>query len=243
MFLKKSKPAKYGDRADGISPYMILLHYTGMETMEVAKERLEDPDAEVSAHYLLDEDGTLYDLVPEDKRAWHAGVAYWDHETDINSVSIGIEMVNPGHEFGYRDFPKEQMHAVLKLCQEIMGRYDITHVLGHSDVAPERKEDPGERFDWKWMAEHGVGLWPSPTDEEREKAEKLATNDYEAEKLFVEFGYNPMAAYMDVVTAFHRHYMQQAFEQGQESNVTEETIARLLSLIRQQKLLTVSEIS
>tara|TARA_R110001592_G_scaffold27763_25_gene102932 strand:- start:13680 stop:14390 length:711 start_codon:yes stop_codon:yes gene_type:complete len=225
-------------RPKGVSPYMILLHYTGMETMEAAKERLSDPESKVSAHYLIDEDGSVFDIVPEDRRAWHAGVSYWDHEADINSVSIGVEIVNPGHEFGYRPFPDVQMGAVLKLCQGLQERFDITHVLGHSDVAPERKQDPGELFNWKWLAQNGVGLWPETIEEDHERAVVVARNDFEAEKLFVKLGYNPMTAYIDVVTAFHRHYYPAIFETGRQGEICEETIARLLSLIRQQKQLS-----
>ena len=232
MFQWFSKKTNYEDRPEGVEPYILLLHYTGMETMEAAKDRLSDPESKVSAHYLIDEDGTVFDLVPEEKRAWHAGISFWKGDSDINSSSIGIEIVNPGHEWGYRPFPKEQMHSVLKLCREIMARHDIIHILGHSDVAPERKTDPGELFDWQWLADKGVGIWPDPTKEEYEQAEMLARNDYEAEKLFTALGYIPVAAYVDIITAFHRHYYPEIFKTGKEGEVCEETIARLLSLIR-----------
>lgn len=235
MFLKKSKSLHYEDRPQGITPSIVLLHYTGMETMQAAKDRLIDPESKVSAHYLIDEDGSVDNLVPEDKRAWHAGVAYWDHETDINSYSIGIEIVNPGHEFGYRPFSLEQMTAVANLCQGIIARHNIVHVLGHSDVAPERKQDPGELFEWEWLSKRGVGLWPDPTEEELEKAKKISRNDYDAGKLFIAFGYNPMAAYVDIVTAFHRHYHPKTFLAEVEDVAREQSIARLLSLIRQKK--------
>lgn len=235
MFLKKTKLLNYGDRPQGIEPSIILLHYTGMESMQAAKDRLTDPKIEVSAHYLIDEDGSIDNLVPEDKRAWHAGIAYWDHETDINSHSIGIEIVNRGHEFGYHPFPVEQMQAVAKLCREIMARHDIVHVLGHSDVAPERKQDPGELFDWEWLSVQGVGLWPDPTVDELEQAKKIARNDYEAGKLFIALGYNPMAAYVDIVTAFHRHYHPKTFLAEVEGVAREQSIARLLSLMRQNR--------
>lgn len=148
--------SNYNERADSVDPSMIVIHYTGMKNAEVALRRLCDPIAEVSAHYVIDEDGTLYQLVDEDKRAWHAGVSLWEGETDINSISIGIELVNPGHEFGYREFPLAQMQVLALLCKDIMGRHFIKTVLGHSDVAPGRKIDPGELFDWKWLAENGV---------------------------------------------------------------------------------------
>lgn len=143
---------------------MLVLHYTGMPSAAEALERLCDPAAEVSAHYLVDEDGTVWSLVPEERRAWHAGISFWRGETDVNSASIGIEIVNPGHEFGYRPFPEAQMRAVEALAGEILARHPIPawNVVGHSDVAPRRKQDPGELFDWARLARAGIGLWPEP---------------------------------------------------------------------------------
>lgn len=139
---------------------MVVLHYTGMESAEAALERLCDEQAQVSAHYMIDEDGTVSALVPEDMRAWHAGRSSWRGITDINSASVGIELVNPGHEFGYRPFPQAQMDALLPLLAEIVKRHDIprANVVGHSDIAPARKEDPGELFDWDLLAEHKLAL-------------------------------------------------------------------------------------
>ncbi len=141
---------------------MLILHYTGMQTAQAAIDRLRDPGAQVSSHYVVDEDGTVFRLVPEDRRAWHAGVSHWRGQAALNARSIGIEIVNPGHEFGYRDFPVLQLAAVCDLCLLILARHDIParNVVAHSDVAPDRKEDPGERFDWRGLAENGVGLWP-----------------------------------------------------------------------------------
>ena len=153
---KSIRSPNFNDRIGYDAPLMILLHYTGMKTAQEALDRLCDPAAEVSAHYTIDEDGTIYHMVDEDKRAWHAGVSEWKGETDINSASIGIELVNPGHEFGYREFPTAQMEALANLCKDIIARQPIETVLGHSDVAPERKQDPGELFDWKWLAKQGV---------------------------------------------------------------------------------------
>jgi N-acetylmuramoyl-L-alanine amidase len=142
---------------------MLILHYTGMKTAGDAIDRLRDPEAAVSCHYVVDEDGTVFGLVPEDRRAWHAGVSYWRGHAALNARSIGIEIVNPGHEWGYRDFPVLQLAAVCDLCLAILARHAIParNIAGHSDVAPDRKEDPGERFDWRALAENGVGLWPS----------------------------------------------------------------------------------
>src|SRR5438477_3168540 len=141
---------------------ILLLHYTGMESGAAAVARLCDPDAKVSAHYTVDEDGTIFAHVPEECRAWHAGVSYWAGARDINARSIGIEIVNPGHEFGYRSFPDAQIEAVMQLAHELFSRHPIPpeRVLGHSDVAPARKLDPGELFPWGELALAGVGLWP-----------------------------------------------------------------------------------
>lgn len=151
----------FNERKRAVS--MVVLHYTGMRSAEEALERMCDPKAEVSAHYMIDEDGTVTSLVPEDKRAWHAGKSYWRGETDINSASVGIELVNPGHEFGYRPFPEEQMDALLPLLADIIDRHDIprANVVGHSDIAPARKEDPGELFNWERLAQLGLAL-PRP---------------------------------------------------------------------------------
>lgn len=143
---------------------MIVLHYTGMESAAAAIARLRDPDAKVSAHYVVDEDGRILRLVDEDKRAWHAGRSHWRGITDVNSASIGIEIVNPGHEFGYRPFPPTQMESLIPLVADIKARHGITrgNVVGHSDVAPARKQDPGELFDWHALARLRLAL-PRPT--------------------------------------------------------------------------------
>ena len=139
---------------------MVVLHYTGMPSADEALERLRSEEAGVSAHYMIEEDGRIHRLVREDRRAWHAGKSYWRGITDVNSASIGIEIVNPGHEFGYRPFPDAQMEALLPLLGGIVGRWDVprANVVGHSDVAPARKEDPGELFDWDLLAAHRLAL-------------------------------------------------------------------------------------
>ncbi|MDE2404100.1 MAG: N-acetylmuramoyl-L-alanine amidase [Sphingomonadales bacterium] len=148
----------WNERALPVS--MAVLHYTGMESAAAALARLTDPAAEVSAHYLIDEDGTVTRLVPEDKRAWHAGRSYWRGITDVNSASIGIELVNPGHEFGYRPFTDAQMSSLCPLLASIVRRHGIdpANVVGHSDIAPARKQDPGELFDWDMLAQIGLAL-------------------------------------------------------------------------------------
>ena len=139
---------------------MVVMHYTGMQTGAAALERLCDPAAQVSAHYCIEEDGTVHRLVREDRRAWHAGRGFWRGISDVNSASVGIELVNPGHEFGYVPFPDAQMEALLPLLAEIVQRHDIprANVVGHSDIAPTRKEDPGELFDWDLLAAHRLAL-------------------------------------------------------------------------------------
>ncbi|WP_085809721.1 N-acetylmuramoyl-L-alanine amidase [Sphingomonas sp. TZW2008] len=152
----------FDDRALPIT--MIVLHYTGMVDAESAIARLRDPEAKVSSHYVVAEDGTVLRLVPDDKRAWHAGRSHWRDVTDVNSASIGIEIVNPGHEFGYRPFPDEQIDAVIRLVHDLKDRYEITrgNIVGHSDIAPARKRDPGELFPWGKLARLRLAL-PRPT--------------------------------------------------------------------------------
>jgi N-acetylmuramoyl-L-alanine amidase len=143
---------------------MIVLHYTGMKDAASAIERLRDPESSVSCHYLVAEDGQILRMVPEEKRAWHAGRSSWRGNQRINSCSIGIEIVNPGHELGYRPFPDEQIDALIPLVADIKERYGITrgNVVGHSDIAPRRKQDPGELFPWGKLARLRLAL-PRPT--------------------------------------------------------------------------------
>ena len=155
---KEAPSPNWDERALPIT--MVVLHYTGMPTADEALERLRDPEAKVSAHYFIDEAGTVTRLVPEDKRAWHAGRSYWRGVTDVNSASIGIELANPGHEWGYRPFPEAQMEALLPLLADIVDRHRIprANVVGHSDIAPARKDDPGELFDWERLARLRLAL-------------------------------------------------------------------------------------
>ena len=203
----------HDDRGDAVVDILVL-HYTGMETAKAALDRLCDPAAKVSSHYTIDEDGTVYVHVPEARRAWHAGVSSWAGATDINARSIGIELVNPGHEYGYRDFPDDQIAALITLCHGILLRHPIpsARVLAHSDVAPARKEDPGERFPWERLARAGIGLWPSSRD---------ANLGVEA---LGRFGYDLSAGTEKVVTAFQRHFRSQKLD-----GVWDRDCARLLA--------------
>jgi N-acetylmuramoyl-L-alanine amidase len=188
-------------RPTGVPIDMLVLHYTGMESAAAALARLTDSEAKVSAHYLVEEDGTIVRLVPETMRAWHAGVAVWRGEAGINARSIGIELVNPGHEFGYRPFAEAQMAALIELACDIVGRHPIParNVVAHSDVAPRRKMDPGELFDWRRLAAAGVGLWPGEgalvgMEGSDSIAALLSEIGYETDDLFA------------TVKAFQRHF-------------------------------------
>jgi N-acetylmuramoyl-L-alanine amidase len=194
-------------RPDGVD--MLILHYTGMSSGEEALNRLCSAAAKVSAHYLIEEDGAVWRLVPEDRRAWHAGVSFWAGRRDLNGMSIGIELVNPGHDNGYRAFPDRQMAALEALAREILTRHPIParHVLGHSDVAPRRKTDPGELFDWPRLARAGIGLWPAAV------GDAGAVPDIgETQRLLAAIGYEtPRTGTLDdetraVVAAFQRHF-------------------------------------
>lgn len=189
-------PSPNYDSRGGHDIDMLVLHYTGMPTAEDALTRLCDGDSKVSSHYLLDEQGTIHALVEESERAWHSGVSYWRGHTNINQRSIGIEIVNPGHEFGYRRFPETQMDALIPLCKEIINRHNIVpqNIVGHSDVAPQRKEDPGELFNWRLLADNGIGLFPEIPADEGIGAENLAPYGYDLSK--------PRYA----ITAFQRHF-------------------------------------
>jgi N-acetylmuramoyl-L-alanine amidase len=151
-------------RAEGKTVRILLLHYTDMESAERACSWLCNPASKVSCHYLIDVDGRIIQMVDENTRAWHAGQSVWKGERDINSSSIGIEIQNPGHDHGYPDFPQAQMAAVAALGRDIVARHAIPpeHVLAHSDVAPRRKIDPGEKFDWRNLHEQGLGHWVAP---------------------------------------------------------------------------------
>lgn len=215
------KPSPNFDSREGREPSIIILHYTGMKTAEDALDRLTDKASQVSAHYTIDEDGAIYKHVNEDQRAWHAGKSYWQGGTNINAVSVGIEIVNKGHEFGYVEFPKVQIKAVQDLCLEIMSRYQIEHVLGHSDVAPDRRQDPGELFPWHALAKAGIGVWPDHSDN---------VSDIDVVSSLKSYGYGNFDD-NDLITAFQRHYVPEVFEQGTVGQVCDLTKSRLSALI------------
>ena len=206
---------------------ILLLHYTGMDSAEAALSRLCDPAAKVSAHYTIDQDGAVYAMVPEERRAWHAGLSCWAGARDINARSIGIELVNPGHEFGYCAFPAAQIEALILLAREILARHPIPawRVLGHSDVAPARKIDPGELFPWRRLADEGVGLWPAPGGDPGEAV---------AAGLLARYGYDPEVERTMLVAAFQRHFRPSRVD-GMADAETRKVLSGLIALYDAQK--------
>jgi len=213
--------SNFDERKDGRPPDMILLHYTGMKTGDEALQRLTTQASKVSSHYVVFEDGRIIQCVPEERRAWHAGESSWAGETDINSRSIGIEIVHPGHEFGYSDFPLRQIAAVISLCKSIItrrGPISADRILAHSDVAPSRKQDPGEKFPWGLLSESGVGHWvrAAPLDLEGSGIRPDARGEQvtRLQRTLRSYGYGIAEtgtyddATRDVVTAFQRHFRQ-----------------------------------
>jgi N-acetylmuramoyl-L-alanine amidase len=229
----------FGDRNKGRLPDMILLHYTGMPDVEGALAKLCSAGTDVSAHYVVLEDGRIVQCVPETKRAWHAGVASWAGEEDINSCSIGIEIVNRGHDWGYPDFPLRQIAAVIALCRGIMLRHQLPahRVLAHSDVAPSRKKDPGEKFPWHSLANSGVGHWVQAAPVVRGESLKLGAEGDEVlglQQALARYGYGiPLtgkydASTMEVVTAFQRHFRPERVD-GVADHSTLTTLQALLA--------------
>ena len=219
------RPSPNFDERNGEDVTFLILHYTGMKTAEDALTRLCDKASEVSAHYTIDEDGSVYQHVDEDKRAWHAGVSSWQGQDKINARSVGIELVNKGHEWGYHEFPKVQIDALIELSKQILERHDIQHVLAHSDIAPDRKSDPGELFPWKNFAQEGIGVWPDVSDEDvlkgaliQDVSQGLRRVGYEASKP------------QNMLLAFQRHYVPEVFEAGTQGVTCSLTKARLYAL-------------
>ena len=219
-------------------PSVLVLHYTGMRTGPEALDRLRDPAAKVSSHYVVEEDGRIFRLVDEERRAWHAGVSFWRGRRNLNGDSIGIEIVNPGHEFGYRPFPDLQIAAVTALVGDIRSRWDIEDrdIVGHSDVAPDRKDDPGELFPWKTLAQAGHGLWVEPPRAPGQPFGEGETGAavFALQAGFTRLGYDlpPTGTFnadtTAVVRAFQRHWRQARVDGIADG----ETRARLIGLLR-----------
>ncbi|HTC11023.1 MAG TPA: N-acetylmuramoyl-L-alanine amidase [Acetobacteraceae bacterium] len=215
----------------------LILHYTGMQSADAAIARLRDPEAKVSSHYVVDEDGAILRLVPEERRAYHAGISSWRGNNELNGRSIGIEIVNPGHEWGYRDFPAVQLAAVRDLCLSILSRHAIParNIVAHSDVAPDRKEDPGEKFDWEQLAKNGVGLWPFDVPDLRNTGEvRDALGLRLVRAALIEIGYRVAPegaldpALATVLRAFQRHWRPEAVTGHADAG----TLARLSGVAR-----------
>jgi N-acetylmuramoyl-L-alanine amidase len=231
----------FGQRHDIPAPDMIVLHYTGMESGDAAEAWLCNPASEVSSHYLVHEDGRIVQMVRERDRAWHAGKSSWHGRTDINSCSVGIEIVNPGHAFGYKAFPKEQIAAVIELCQGIAIRHAIRpeRVLAHSDIAPGRKVDPGEKFPWKVLAGAGVGLFVQPARNTPGVVLDLGSAGpavEELQSLLFHYGYGiDITGAFDeqtrtVVAAFQRHFRPRRVD-GIADRSTLDTLRRLIGAL------------
>lgn len=231
--------ANYGDRRNDRMPSLIVLHYTGFADERTAIARLTTTGTETSAHYLVLEDGRVLQLVPESKRAWHAGASSWAGEADVNSISIGIEIVNGGHDRGLPAYPLRQIAAVITLCKGIMIRRNIPRhrVVGHSDIAPGRRQDPGEHFPWQLLADSGVGycvpqarITPGSTlavgstgDDVRALQEGLAQLGYDL-PITGQYDFPTL----EIVAAFQRHYRPALFD-GIADNSTLLTLKRLLA--------------
>jgi N-acetylmuramoyl-L-alanine amidase len=235
--VQRSSP-NHGPRPGKVT--MLVLHYTGMETAQAALDRLCDPASQVSAHYLIDESGRVVQLVAEDRRAWHAGVASWCGEPDVNGASIGVELANPGHEFGPSAYPAAQMAALRALAGGILARHGIAgrHVVGHSDVAPGRKQDPGEWFDWAGLAHSGIGLWPEPAvSRGRAFCQGDSGEDVgRFQAALASYGYGLVAdgrfgpATRLVVEAFQRHFRPRLID-GVADRETLDRLAGLMQLL------------
>lgn len=212
----------FNERVGVSGPDILIMHYTGMQSCEAAVTRLTDAASRVSSHYTIDEDGTIYRHVAEELRGWHAGVSHWRGETDINSRSVGIEIVNPGHEFGYRAFPAAQIDAVIWLSQGIVARHKIPprNVIGHSDIAPGRKTDPGELFPWRQLAQAGLGVWvEAKAGSEASLAQPdtgARVGDLQAALRRYGYGLEITSVYDEpteiVVSAFQRHFRPSLFD-------------------------------
>lgn len=230
-FVERPSP-NFNDRKGQAVQYLVL-HYTAMDTAEAAIERLCDPKTEVSSHYVIDEQGVIYRLVAEDKRAWHAGKSFWDGGTDLNTTSVGIEIANPGNVA----FAAAQMASVLSLSKDIVARHNIRaiHVVAHSDIAPDRKQDPGELFDWPGLASSGLGVFPAPVQLDYDASRSWTTA--QLTQNLNKLGYQPGLDLKTVVTAFQRHWHQEIFKTPADvGTANAETKARLANLVRRKAI-------
>ena len=232
----------HGERRGYARPDSVIMHYTGMATGQGALDWLRDPKSELSSHYVVAEYGEIVQLVAEDRRAWHAGVGVWKGERDLNSASIGIEIVNPGHERGLPPFPEAQIAATIALCRDIGSRRAIRpeRILAHSDIAPSRKRDPGERFPWDVLARAGVGHWVEPAPIGGAAAfgrGQEGPHVRALQALLALYGYGvELTGVYDrateiVVTAFQRHFRPERVD-GQPDESTIATLRALVAALR-----------
>jgi N-acetylmuramoyl-L-alanine amidase len=228
-----------GPRNNNLRPTILIMHYTGMASAAKAIDWLARSESHVSCHYVIDEDGRVTQMVAEAMRAWHAGVSYWQGETDINSASIGIEIQNPGHEDGYHPFSRAQMRGVRDLARDIVTRNNIApeRVLAHSDIAPARKIDPGEKFDWPWLAKAGIGHWVQPVPyNSKDPGADLGAHTAETlrmQALLAQYGYDTATslsvdkALQINVRAFQRHFRPERVD----GRIDQSTLMTLQNLI------------
>ncbi len=237
----------FEERKNGGYPLLLIIHYTGTPDFAAAKEillgrKLNSEGSKVSVDYMIDDNGDITQLVAEDKRAYHAGLGRWENISDINSYSIGIELNNPGWEFGYRDFFDAQIAALTLLAKDIIARHNILpyNVIGHTDVSAGRRFDPGEKFPWEKMAAAGIGLWPQPIQADFTKAAVLLKDDAVMKQALVDYGYNSALDLSVLVREFQRHFQPEAFHDPQPYAGTHnnETAVRLSALLRQKLAIT-----
>lgn len=231
----------FNDRAGGAWPSLVVLHYTGTFTGDEAaayylNQSKDEKAGPISPHYMIDRDGSITQFVDEDKRAWHAGKSWWAGVEDINSHSIGIELVNPGHDNGYIPFAEAQMQSLLELLRGVVSRHGIQPggILGHSDVSPaiaRNKSDPGELFDWAWLNRHGIGLWPRTRAADYAGGQAFLEDEQTLRDALTAFGYDPRVPLYEVVLAFQRHYQPDAVAEGRGGQADDEMAARLYSLL------------
>ena len=252
----------FNARTHGKKITYLILHYTETETGADALALMQNPAHQASAHYMVDVDGTIYTLVSEDMRAWHAGKSWWEGEEDINSTSIGIEVQNAGHSRDLRGlgagemrglgagemrglgavnmhgFPEPQIYQVIALCKDIIARHGILppHVLAHSDVAPNRKIDPGELFPWATLARSGIGLWPMEDDDLEEEAKKIISGEETLKNALVRYGYDPRVDFKTLVTQFHRHFCPDKFMPTKDPSALDKDTGHALAFLLKAKL-------
>jgi N-acetylmuramoyl-L-alanine amidase len=245
--IRKLISPNFNDRAGGVKPSILVLHYTGTDTAQEAEDyymniKTHAKAGPISPHYMIDYDGTVTQFVDEEKRAWHAGHSWWDGKSDINSHSIGIELVNPGHDRIYQPFTPAQMQSLAMLVQDILKRNDIPayNIVGHSDIAPalnRNKPDPGENMDWEWLATQHIGLFPAPEQDDFDMADVLYNDLSNLRRALNEYGYDPRVTDQEAIAAFQRHFQPDAHHNKIAGIPDQDTAARLHWLLHQKNLL------